>query len=281
MTEVGISTLILIIANIFCSVQGLNDHPSFERYNFEIDKTVLQKDYKRLVTSGFFHVSWIHLIVNLTSLCFFSGGLELHLGGAKYMLIYFASLVGGNLFAMFIHRHHGYYNTAGATGAITGIIFATIVLFPGFEIGFLGIHFSIPGWFYGFLYVLFSIYGVKSKRDNIGHDANLAGGLAGLIIVLLMEPASIANNYLVILAVTIPTMFFIFIIINRPRFLLINDKVFKHRKKNYMIEHTPLAEKLDHQQEIDLILEKIHQSGIGSLSQTEKEKLDYYSKILR
>ncbi|MBC7887492.1 MAG: rhomboid family intramembrane serine protease [Ferruginibacter sp.] len=281
MTEVGITTLIIILANVFCSLQGLNDPLIFKRYNFEIDKILLQKDYKRLVISGFFHVSWVHLILNMASLCFFSGGLELHLGGVKYLVIYFASLLGGNLFSLFIHRNHGDYNALGASGAVTGIIFATIALYPGFAIGFFGIHLPIPGWFYGFLYVLFSIYGIKSKDNNIGHDGHLAGGVTGIVMAVLLEPAALANNYLAILAITIPSLFFIFIIVTKPRFLLIENRYFKDHKKNYNIEHIHLTENLDHQQEIDLILEKIHQNGIASLSNLEKEKLDYYSKILR
>lgn len=281
MTEIGIATLMLIIANIFCSVQGLNDPPSIQRYKFEVYKIIFKKDYKRIISSGFFHVSWIHLVLNIATICFFSAGLELQLGGVKYLYIYFAGLVGGNLFALFIHRHNGNYAAIGASGAVMGIIFSTIALFPRFEIGFFGLHFPIPGWFYGFLFVLFLIYGIKSKRGNIGYDAQLAGGLAGLIVAVAMYPGSLSNNYLAILCVTIPTVFFIFIIITRPRFLLIDNYSIKRYRKVESIKQINLPEILDHQQEIDLILEKIHQNGINSLSKLEKDKLDYYSKILR
>ncbi|MEO6732984.1 MAG: rhomboid family intramembrane serine protease [Ferruginibacter sp.] len=281
MTEIGIPTLLLMIANIFCSVQGLNDRLSFERFNFKIKEVLVHKNHERLITAGFFHVNWLHLAVNIASLCFLSGGLELQLGGAKYLVVYFASLLGGNLFALFIYRHRGNYNASGATGAITGILFATIALFPGFEIGFLGIHFPIPVWFYGFLYVLFSLYGIKSQRDNIGHEANLAGGLAGLVAAILLSPSSLSNNYLPILCITIPTIFFIFIIVSMPRFILVNNNFWDQRTKSPAAAQVVPKEKIDHQQEIDLILEKIHQNGIGSLTKTELEKLDYYSKILR
>lgn len=281
MTEIGIPTLLLLIANIFCSVQGLNDRLSFERFNFHIKKILVHKNHERLVTAGFFHVNWLHLALNIASLCFLSGGLELQLGGAKYLLIFFASLLGGNLFALFIYRHRANFNASGATGGITGILFATIALFPGFQIGFLGIHFPIPVWFYGFLYVLFSLYGIKSQRDNIGHEANLAGGLAGLITALLLSPTSFSSNYLAILCITIPTIFFIFIIVSMPRFILVHNNFFDQRTKPPATVLVVPAEKIDHQQEIDLILEKIHQNGIGSLTKTELDKLDYYSKILR
>ncbi len=281
MTEIGITTLLLIIANIFCSIQGLNDYPSFKRFNFDVDQIINKKDYKRLITSGFFHVSWLHLFVSIASLFFFSRGLELQLGGFKYGLIYLGSMVGGNLFALFIHRNNADYRAAGATGAVTGIIFATIALFPGFQIGILGKLLPIPGWFYGFLYVLFSIYGIKSKRDNIGHETHLASGIAGIIIALLISPSSFINNYIAILSVTIPAMFFIFIIINRPGFILIDNQFFYRQKRKYKIEQILHSEPVDHQHEIDLILEKIHQHGMESLTRTERDKLNFYSKIIQ
>ncbi|MBC7687297.1 MAG: rhomboid family intramembrane serine protease, partial [Aquabacterium sp.] len=100
MTEIGITTLMLIIANIFCSVTGLNDRLSFERFKFRVDQVLNKKNKERLVSSGFFHVNGLHLAVNVLSLCLFSGGVELLMGPAKYLLIYFAGLIGGNLFSL-------------------------------------------------------------------------------------------------------------------------------------------------------------------------------------
>jgi len=281
MTEAGIITLILVFANVLCSYPGLKNHFYYEHYAFKIEKILIGKEYRRFVTSGFFHVSWIQLIVNMVSLCFFSGGVELHLGVAKYLLIYFASLVGGNLFSLLIHRKHGDYSAIGATGAVNGIIFASIAVVPGYEIGLFGIDFPIPGWFYGLLFVLFSIYAVNSKRENIGHESHLAGGLFGLLIAVLIQPAIFAHNYAAIFALALPSLFFIYMIITKPRFLFIDNNFFSHHKDNYTIDHNYNSEKVDQQKEIDLILEKIHQKGIGSLTKKEKEKLDYYSRIIQ
>lgn len=281
MTEIGITTLMLIIANIFCSVTGLNDRLSFERFKFRVDQVLNKKNKGRLVSSGFFHVNGLHLTVNVLSLCFFSGGVELLMGPAKYLLIYFVGLIGGNLFSLFLHRRHYDYCAAGASGAVSAIIFATVVLFPHYQIGFLGLHFPIPGWFYGFLYVLFSIYGIKSKRDNIGHEANLAGGLVGLLVAVLLMPSAIATNYLAFFAVTIPCMFFIFIILTRPQFILIDNLFFCQQKRKLTSLHVLQLENVDHQVEVDRILEKIHQQGMASLSEMDREKLDYYSKFIR
>lgn len=281
MTDTGVIGLILIIANIAFSYKGFTNDIFFDRYKFEVDKVLIYKDYKRLVTSGFLHVSWIHLIFNMISLYAFSGLVEGYFGGLKFILIYFVSLVGGNLLTLFVHRNRGDYNSVGASGAVCGIIFATIALFPGMGIGFFLLPFSIPGWLYGILYVLFSIYGIKSKKDNIGHEAHLGGALIGMTVALIMVPSAFSENYLTILIIAVPAIAFIYLIITRPHILLIDNFYFKTHNNYYSIDHKYNEEKNNNQKEIDRILDKISRKGINSLSKSEREKLNEYSKSVR
>jgi membrane associated rhomboid family serine protease len=278
MTENGIIGLILIIVNIAISYRGFTNGPFFERYKFEVDNILIDKDYKRLITSGFLHVSWAHLIFNMISLYAFSGLIEIGLGGLRILIIYFASLVGGNLLSLFVHRNHGDYSSVGASGAICGVIFASIALFPGFSIGFFFLPISIPGWAFGILFVLFSIYGIKSKKDNIGHEAHLGGALVGMMVALAMEPSALLENYLTVLIIVVPTAAFIYLIITRPHILLIDNFYFKSHKTYYSIDQKYNEEKNRRQQEIDRILDKISKGGMNSLSKQEKEKLREYSR---
>jgi membrane associated rhomboid family serine protease len=277
----GAISLLIILVNVLVSYKGLTSNSFFDRYNFEVDKILVQKDYKRLITSGFLHVSWTHLIFNMLSLYFFSGTIGLFLGTANFLLVYFASLLGGNLFSLFVHRHHAGYSSVGASGAICGIIFACIALAPGMGIGFFFLPASIPGWIYGLIFVLYSIYGIRSKSDNVGHDAHLAGAVVGMIIALLIEPEAISENYTAVLAVLVPAMLFIYFIITRPHLLLIDNHFFKSEQKNYTLDQRYNAQKRNQQMEVDRILDKIHRRGMSSLSKSEKEVLDRYSKTVR
>ena len=278
MTYTGIIGLILIIANIAFSYKGFTNETFFDGYKFEVDRILINKDYKRLVTSGFLHVSWTHLIFNMLSLYFFSGLVESNLGGVKFLIIYFVSLVGGDLLSLYIHRNHGDYNAVGASGAVCGIIFASIALFPGMGIGFFGLPFSIPAWLYGILYVLFSIYGIRSNKDNIGHDAHLGGALIGMSVALILEPVAFLENYVTILIIAVPALAFIYLIITKPQILLIDNFYFKKHKNHYSVDHKYNEEKNNNQKEIDSILEKISKKGMDSLSRKEKEKLKAYSE---
>jgi membrane associated rhomboid family serine protease len=273
----GVVGLILIIINIAFSYKGFTNETFFEGYKFEVDKILINKDYKRLITSGFLHVSWVHLIFNMLSLYAFSVALEANLGELKFLFIYFASLIGGDLLSLYINRNHGDYSAVGASGAVCGIMFASIALFPDMGIGFFGLPFSIPSWLYGILYIAYSIYGIKSKKDNIGHDAHLGGALIGMAVALIIEPTAFLQNYITILLITIPTIVFIYTIITKPHLLLVDNFYFKNHKNHYSIDHAYNEEKMNQQKEIDKILDKINKKGIDSLTNKEKEILKQFS----
>jgi membrane associated rhomboid family serine protease len=281
MIEPGIAGILLIVVNIIFSYKGFTNDLFFDGYKFEVDRVLVSKDYRRLITSGFLHVSWTHLIFNMLSLLAFSGLLESNLGEFKFLIIYFASLAGGDLLSLFVHRNHGDYTAVGASGAVCGVIFASIALFPGLDIGLLGIPLFIPAWLYGILYVLFSIYGIKSNRGNIGHDAHLGGALVGMIVALLLRPSAFIPNYLTILIVALPTVAFICLIIARPHVLLVDSFHFKRRAQVYSINRKRANKKIDRQREIDSILDKINTHGMSSLSKSEKRTLEQFSKTGR
>jgi membrane associated rhomboid family serine protease len=277
MTNIRVIGLLLIVVNFFVSYRGFINSMLFDNYKFQVDKILINKDYKRLVTSGFFHVSWSHLIFNMISLYAFAGLLEAQLGGLYFAIIYFASLIGGDLVALVVHRNHGDYSSVGASGAVCGLIFASIALFPGFGLGFWGLP-SIPGWLYGILFVAFSIYGIKSNRNNIGHEAHLGGALVGMIVAILMYPAALIENFLPILVIMVPTLVFIYLIVTKPQILYVDNFFFKTHRKYYNIDEKYNAEKLNRQKELDRLLDKISKKGMSSLTDKEKQQLEDYSK---
>ncbi|MBP6732678.1 MAG: rhomboid family intramembrane serine protease [Chitinophagales bacterium] len=277
MEGTGLVTLLLIVIIVWVSYKGLASHSYLEQYSFKVDEILIHKEYYRLFTSGFLHVSWTHLIFNIAALYSFSEGIEDYLGPLKFAAIYFGSLICGDLFSLFIHRNHGDYSSVGASGAISGVMFAAIALFPGMEISFFGVNAGIPAWVFGPLYVLISIYGIKSQTDNIGHDAHLAGGIAGLLIALAFSPVSFLINYLPIVLILIPAAIFLYLIITRPDFLLINNLYFK-QTKFYNIDVQYNYKKRNREKELDDLLDKINKKGMEGLSAKEKERLKQLSE---
>ncbi len=280
MTDTGIIGLILIAANFIFSYRGFKNTTFFDAHKFEVDKVQTGKEYKRLVTSGFLHVGWLHLIFNMFSLYAFSGTAEMYLGGLRFAVVYFASLIGGNLFSLWVHRKHQDYSSVGASGAVCGIIFASLALFPSMGIQFFGLPLSIPGWLYGLAYILYSIYGIHSKKDNIGHEAHLGGALIGMFVALLMHPEAFSRNYVTILIIAVPALIFVAFIIKKPQALLIDNHYYKSHQHNYSIDHRYNAARADRQREIDRILDKINKKGMHSLTQQEQQVLKEYAETM-
>jgi membrane associated rhomboid family serine protease len=268
--------LLLILLTALTSYRGFTDHSLLDRYSFDVDKVTLRKDYKRLVTSGFFHVNWFHLIFNMMTFYFFGNSIAALLGMPSLLLIYFAGLVGGNLVGLWVHKRHGGYRSVGASGAVYALIFASVALFPGMKISLFFIL-SLPTWIYGLLFLGFTLYGIRSKTDNIGHEAHLGGAIVGLVIAIILNPSAVEENYLPILAVLIPALILIYIIMYKPQVLLV-DNLFYKNAHNLTIDQKYNLERKNQQVTIDKILEKIHRNGINSLTREEKQKLEEFSK---
>jgi hypothetical protein len=210
----------------------------------------------------------MHLLVNMFVLYSFGTGIEAVVQTFPYLLIYFSSLVGGNLLALFIHKHQSYYSSVGASGAVSGLVFATIGLFPQMKILF------IPGWLFGVAYVLYSLYAIRSQRRDVGHAAHLGGGLVGMAIALLLFPHLLMANWLPVICIFAPALAILLLMLYKPEWILINKN---DRKRSLTYEDQYNISKRTTQKEIDRILEKINERGMKSLTQKEKEILNQYA----
>ncbi|BAV07955.1 Membrane associated serine protease, rhomboid family [Filimonas lacunae] len=277
MVDIGIIGIILIVLNFLISNKGFSSRAFFDKYKFQVSSILVGREYVRFISSGFLHVGWQHLIFNMITLLLFSSSMENVIGSIPFLAIYFAGLAGGGLLALFIHRNHNDYSAVGASGAVCGVVFASIALFPGSDIGFFGIPFGIPTWLYGTAYILYSIYGIRSAKDNIGHEAHLGGALVGMITAIIMYPVVLQTNAFTIALITIPAILFIIFITVRPHSLLVDNSFFKS-SHNITIDHKYNIERNIQRQEIDRILDKINERGMNSLTRQEKERLEEYSK---
>lgn len=263
---------IMIVAGVLTYL-GFEKRTFFNAHSFNVDAILVSKDYKRMLTSGFLHADWMHFGFNMLTLFFFGPILENEIGPLWFLAIYILSLLGGNLFSLYIHRHHGDYSAIGASGAVTGVIFACIAMFPDMRLGLLFLPIFIPSWAFGLLYVAYSVYGIKSNRDNIGHEAHLGGGIVGLLAVLLHSPQMLITNYLPILFILVPSFIFLILVAVKPELLILNKSIKQHATKLTKDQQFN-GDKVSNQKEIDEILDKINVHGVDSLSLKEKNRLE-------
>src|SRR5437867_1045339 len=170
---IALLTFLIIGLTILVSYFGFRSDAVEEKYIFNPERILAGKEFHRLITSAFLHADWWHLLLNMVSLYFFGPAIELTFGKANLLVIYCGSVLGGNLVSLYVHRHHD-YRAYGASGGVCGVIFASILLFPGMRLSAFPLPYPIPTWLWVIGFVLASFYGMKANnKGNIGHDAHL------------------------------------------------------------------------------------------------------------
>ena len=278
MEETGTIGALLAIFLMLSSYKGFRDREFTEEYIFDVDRILIDKEYRRLISSGFLHGGWFHLIFNLIALLSFSKEIESLFGIVNYLILYFVSLIGGNLLSLYIHRNHGDYRALGASGAISGVVFATVVLHPESSISFVLIPIEIPSWFFGLAFALIFILGIKKHQDTIAHDAHLGGSIVGILITIILYPAILKTNLWIIALLLVPSLLFLVLLIRNPNILLIDhywgEGLAKVKSAWANRQQEP---QIDPEEELNLLLEKIGKNGISSLSRKERKRLDQLS----
>ncbi len=203
MGKIDIVTIVIIAANVIISYKGFNDFSFFEKYKFNIGD-IKRGEQIRMFSSGFLHADNAHLLFNMFSLYVFANVVINYIGQTNFIIIYIGSLVLGNLLSFYFHKNEYHYSAVGASGAVMGIIYSAILLRPEMDLYMYFIPIPIPAYIFGIGYLLYSIYGMKKRNDNIGHDAHFGGAIGGYLITLLLSPWLFKTNLLMIGLLAIP-----------------------------------------------------------------------------
>jgi membrane associated rhomboid family serine protease len=186
--------LVILLATVASSLVGLFVSPKvIERSLFRPYWFLRGKQYDTIITSGFVHADLPHLIFNLMTFYFFAFPLERRIGSLAFAALYFIGLVVSDLGTYFKHRDDPQYASLGASGAISAVLFASIVYFPSQKLFILPFPVPIPAPLFAIGYVAYSWYSARHPHGRINHDAHLGGALTGLAFVLLTDPRAYAG----------------------------------------------------------------------------------------
>ena len=200
-------TLLIILANVLVSLKGFNDSLFFDRYSFKIGAIRSgQKD--RLFTSAFLHVDMAHLFLNLFTLYFFAEVVILGFGPIQFVMLYGLSLFSGSFISLFFHRKEPFYTAVGASGAVTGILYAAILLQPEMRLAIMFIPIPLPAYVLGIAYLFYSIYGMKNRTGNIGHAAHFGGAIGGYLAALILRPDILFRHPGIVVLLALPIVLF-------------------------------------------------------------------------
>jgi len=263
--------VLILVTTAIVSVAGFYNPLVQNRLIFSPERILATKEYYRLITPGLLHADWLHLLMNMYVLYAFGLPIARFYGADQLALIYLGSIVGGNLLALFIHRHHDYH-ALGASGGVCGVMFAYLFLFPGSGVNQYFII-PIPGWLFLPLFMVGSYYGIRHNRDNIGHDAHLGGAVIGLLITTALYPAIVRHSPILYALVIVLSLLIFAALVYNP--LHLSWKAFTPPPRR---REPRTASPAEEEARLDAILDKISKSGLQSLSRSEQEFLRRSSK---
>ncbi len=199
--------LIVIVVTCVVSFIGFDNSLFFQRYMFQVGAVRYSRQYRRLLTSGFLHADWMHLLFNMFTLFFFARPITYWFGWEKFLMLYFAALLSGSLFSLWLYRRRPSYAAIGASGAVSGVLFAAITVAPMMELYF----FFVPmtAWIFGTLYFAYSVYMMLNPKrwDNLGHAAHIGGAAAGIVFAALFAFPLLMKNALYIGIMLLPLLY--------------------------------------------------------------------------
>lgn len=194
--SVGIVTLIIIA--LTCAVSWLAwRRPQLQQQLIFWPPALARGQYYRLLSHGLIHADGQHLLFNMVTLYFFGPMIERVyaplVGEVGYVLFYASAIVVAILPTWRQQRNNAEYRSLGASGAVSAVLFAFILLQPLAQIFVFFI--PMPAIVFAVVYVAYSVYMGRRQRDNINHSAHLWGGAWGVACTVLIHPQAPARFF--------------------------------------------------------------------------------------
>ena len=188
--NVGPVTLVLIAITVLVSWQAFEKPQLLGRLILWPPAVDRRRQYDRLLTHGFIHADWQHLLFNMITLFFFGGTIERafapYIGPVGFLLFYLSAILVAILPTYLRHRHDPNYRSLGASGAVSAVLFASILIDPWSLL--LVFFIPMPAIVFGVCYIGYSIWMDRRGGDNINHSAHLWGAGYGVLFTVMMEP---------------------------------------------------------------------------------------------
>ena len=190
-------TLIIVIITTVVSISAFSNKALFEQLQFNPYQTWHRRQWYRIITHGVLHANWTHLIINMLVLFSFGSTIEdafrvmsyhtwMRYPLLWYVGFYLMSLVISSLTTLHKHKDNVWYNSVGASGAVSAVLFCSIFFHPNMTLLFMGVI-PIKAYIFGPLYLLYTAYSARKANDNINHDAHLLGAIFGFIFPMIID----------------------------------------------------------------------------------------------
>jgi membrane associated rhomboid family serine protease len=188
-------TLILILITAIVSLVALSNAEVFDKMKFNAYSIHHNKEWHRFLSYGLIHADWMHLFINMFVLYSFGSIVEeyfRHFFDLKAIIYFLLLYIGGigfsTLFDFGKYKNDIYYNAVGASGAVSAVVFSSIILYPAGKIFLFMIPVGIPAPLFGLIYLVYSAYMARRGKGNIGHSAHFWGAIFGVVYTIAIKP---------------------------------------------------------------------------------------------
>lgn len=187
-------TLIIIAITCIVSILCFQNQDLFMKLRFSPYMVKSKNQTYRFFTHAFVHADWGHLLINMFVLLSFGKIVEAYFGivfegkaTVYFILLYLGGILFSSLPAYSKHQHDHNYSAVGASGAVSAVLFSSILFDPLSGIRIMFIPIDIPAFVFGILYLTYEAYSAKKATDGIGHDAHFWGAIYGVTITLILN----------------------------------------------------------------------------------------------
>jgi membrane associated rhomboid family serine protease len=185
-------TAFFLILNVLIGLYTLTSNPDLiDRWAFKPFRAVREREWSRWLTAGFVHVGFGHLLFNMVTLFFFGPTIEGVLGPVRFLIVYVGAELAANALTYWRYKDNPAYSAVGASGAISGVLFSFCLFFPFEKIYLMFIPIGIWAVVFAPLYIALSVYAAAQGGGRVAHEAHLGGALGGLLLTVLLYPASV------------------------------------------------------------------------------------------
>ncbi|MCD8261421.1 MAG: rhomboid family intramembrane serine protease [Bacteroides sp.] len=190
-------TWIIIGLTVVCSYMCFNNRRLFEKLAFIPYLIKRDGEWYRFISYGFVHADTMHLFVNMFTFWSFGSYMEkifqvYGMGRISFIILYFGGMIVASVYDLVSKSNNPYYISIGASGAVSAVLFASIVFNPWAKILLFAVV-PIPGILFAALYLLYCQYMARRGGDNVNHNAHFYGAVFGFVFPILLRPVLLQN----------------------------------------------------------------------------------------
>lgn len=271
-----LATVIIVLLTFLISKRGKEDGIFFQTCRLHPSLFGDKRELPRLLTAGFLHDDWVHFAYLMFGLLAFGWAFGDELPLYTFSLAYFGGIILGNWLSMYARQSYGNYQVFGASGGLSGWIFACLMVKPDLEISLFFFPISFPAWVFGSAIFLYSLFGFSQQRRP-AYEMHIGGAIAGILTVILVHAEFWTVRPVALIgasALCLGTLVVYLSTYQRPRAVDFLEPVLVQAKINQleMEETAP-----DREHELNTLLDEVMIKGLSSLSQAQRQRLDELS----